>query len=129
MVEIVASVVASYAANNRMAPQDLPALILAVHQMLLQLTSGTAVQQVEPPKPAVSIKRSVTDQFIVCLEDGLRFKSLKRHLRTAYGLTPEQYRVRWGLPHDYPMVAPAYAERRSELAKQIGLGRRRLRRR
>jgi predicted transcriptional regulator len=79
----------------------------------------------DAPKPAVPIKRSVTDAFIVCLDDGLKFKSLKRHLRTSYDMTPEQYRAKWGLPHDYPMVAPDYAEHRSRLAKSIGLGRKR----
>jgi len=77
----------------------------------------------EAPKPVVSIKRSVTDDYIICLEDGKKFKSLKRHLRTSYGLSPEQYRAKWGLPADYPMVAPAYAAQRSKLAKAIGLGR------
>lgn len=129
LVEIVARIVASYLANNRVSPQDIPGLILAVHQTIVQLRSAPAETQSEAPKPAVPIKRSVTEHYIVCLEDGQHFKSLKRHLRSAYGMTPEQYRVRWGLPHDYPMVAPAYAARRSQLAKQIGLGRKRSRRR
>jgi predicted transcriptional regulator len=125
---MVARVVAAYVANNRMIAQDLPALIESVHSTILSLQNGaTAVQ--EAAKPAISIRRSVTDDHIVCLEDGLKFKSLKRHLRSSYGLTPEQYRVKWGLPHDYPMVAPNYAARRSTLAKQIGLGRKRGRRR
>ena len=129
VVEIVARVVASYVANNRLSPQELGPLILAVHETVAQLSNGAMATPNDPPKPAVPIRRSVTDEFIVCLEDGIRFKSLKRHLRSAYGMTPEQYRLRWGLPHEYPMVAPAYAARRSQLAKQIGLGRKRARRR
>lgn len=129
VVEIVARVVASYVANNRLSPQDLGPLILAVHETVVQLSDGAVAAPNDPPKPAVPIRRSVTEEFIVCLEDGIRFKSLKRHLRSAYGMTPEQYRLRWGLPHEYPMVAPAYAARRSQLAKQIGLGRKRARRR
>ena len=122
-VQIVARVVAAYVANNRMGPQDLAGLILSVHQTVVTLKNGDAGASTESLKPAVPIKRSVTDDHIVCLEDGLKFKSLKRHLRTSYGLTPEQYRAKWGLPHDYPMVAPTYAEHRSKLAKAIGLGR------
>ncbi|MFM9862739.1 MAG: MucR family transcriptional regulator [Micropepsaceae bacterium] len=127
-VQIVARVVAAYVANNRMIAQDLPAFIETIHRAILSLGSGAAAVH-EAAKPAVSVRRSVTDDYIVCLEDGLKFKSLKRHLRSSYELTPEQYRVKWGLPHDYPMVAPSYAARRSTLAKQIGLGRKRGRRR
>lgn len=127
-VQSVARVVAAYVSNNRMLAQDLPVFIETVHRTIATLGNG-AEYVVEAPKPAISIKRSVTDDHIVCLEDGLKFKSLKRHLRSSYGLTPEQYRVKWGLPHDYPMVAPNYAARRSTLAKQIGLGRKRGRRR
>ena len=129
LVKVVAHVVASYVANNRLSPQDLGPLILAVHETVVQLSHGVVAPSSEPPKPAVPIRRSVTEEFIVCLEDGMRFKSLKRHLRSAYGMTPEQYRLRWNLPHEYPMVAPAYAARRSQLAKEIGLGRKRSRRR
>lgn len=129
-VHIVARVVSAYVANNRMMAQDLPAFIQAVHDTLSQMSSAPGGDSVgEPPKPAVPIKRSVTDDYIVCLEDGQKFKSLKRHLRSSYNLTPEQYRARWNLPHDYPMVAPNYAAHRSQLAKQIGLGRKRSRRR
>jgi predicted transcriptional regulator len=127
-VQIVARLVAAYVSNNRMLAQDLPVFIETVHRTIATLGNGTELVA-EAPKPAISIKRSVTDDHIVCLEDGLKFKSLKRHLRSSYGLTPEQYRVKWGLPHDYPMVAPNYAARRSTLAKQIGLGRKRGRRR
>ena len=126
-VHVAARIVAAYAANNRMLPQDLPVLILSVHSTLTSL-SGGGHDGGEPPKPAVAIKKSVTDDYIVCLEDGLKFKSLKRHLRSAYKMTPEEYRAKWGLPHDYPMVAPNYAAHRSKLAKQIGLGRKRARR-
>ena len=127
-VQIVARVVAAYVANNRLGPQDLTQLILSVHETVAALANGRETNA-EAPKPAIAVKRSVTDDFIVCLEDGLKFKSLKRHLRTSYGLSPEQYRAKWGLPHDYPMVAPKYAEHRSRLAKAIGLGRKRARRR
>lgn len=126
-VSIVARVVASYVSNNRIMAQDLPSLIGAVHETVRSLMNGTDGGG-EPPKPAVSIKRSVTPDYIICLEDGLKFKSLKRHLRSSYDMTPEQYRAKWGLPHDYPMVAPKYAEHRSKLAKLIGLGRKRRRR-
>ena len=129
-VAAVARVVASYVANNRVPPDELVPLILAVHQAVIQLTTTVIASSSEHPlKPAVPIRRSVTNEFIVCLEDGLRFKSLKRHLRSAYGMTPEQYRLRWNLAYDYPMVAPAYAAHRSQLAKKIGLGRKRSRRR
>ena len=128
-VQIVARVVAAYVANNRLAPQDLTQLILSVHETVAGLKNGGGATATEALKPAVAVKRSVTDDFIICLEDGLKFKSLKRHLRTSYGLTPEQYRAKWSLPHDYPMVAPNYAEHRSRLAKAIGLGRKRARRR
>ena len=127
-VQIVARVVAAYVANNRMIAQDLPTFIETVHRAIQSLGNGAATVH-EAAKPAVPVKRSVTDDYIVCLEDGLKFKSLKRHLRSSYELTPEQYRVKWSLPHDYPMVAPNYAARRSTLAKQIGLGRKRGRRR
>ena len=127
-VQIVARVVGAYVSNNRVGAQELPGLILSVHQMVAGLRNGgggSGGGGGEALKPAISIKRSVTDEYLICLEDGLKFKSLKRHLRTSYGLTPEQYRAKWSLPHDYPMVAPNYAEHRSKLAKAIGLGRKR----
>ena len=124
-VHIVARVVNSYVANNRMAAPDLPGFIASVHQAVAMLRTDGGNGSRETQKPAVPIKRSVTDAFIICLEDGLKFKSLKRHLNSSYGMTPEQYRAKWGLPHDYPMVAPNYAEHRSRLAKAIGLGRKR----
>jgi predicted transcriptional regulator len=128
-VEVTARLVAAYASNNRLMPQDLPALIQAVHSALLSLSNGGYDGGGEPPKPAVPIKKSVTGDYIICLEDGLKFKSLKRHLRSSYKMTPEEYRSKWGLAHDYPMVAPNYAAHRSRLAKQIGLGRKRSARR
>jgi predicted transcriptional regulator len=105
---------------------ELPTLIGSVHDALTKAANGLAQQPAEEPKaPAVSIKKSVQPDYIVCLDDGKRFKSLKRHLRTTYNLTPDQYRTKWGLARDYPMVAPNYAAARSELAKQMGLGARR----
>lgn len=127
VVNIVARMVSAYVSNNRMLAQDLPGFIETVHRSVSAL-NGEVVVPADSQKPAVPVKRSVTDDYLVCLEDGLRFKSLKRHLRSSYDLSPEQYRVKWGLPHDYPMVAPKYAEHRSRLAKEIGLGRRRRRR-
>ncbi|MEQ1867991.1 MAG: MucR family transcriptional regulator [Micropepsaceae bacterium] len=127
-VQIAARVVAAYVSNNRILAEDLPGFVETVHRTIIGLGNGPQAV-VEAAKPAVSIRRSVTGDHIVCLEDGLKFKSLKRHLWSSYGLTPEQYRVKWGLPHDYPMVAPNYAARRSALAKQIGRGRKRGRRR
>ena len=128
VVQLVARVVSSYVANNRMVHQDLPGFIESVHQTVVSFGRNGAIVPVgEPPKPAIAIKRSVTSEYIICLEDGIRFKSLKRHLRSCYDMTPEQYRMKWGLPHDYPMVAPNYAAHRSRLAKQIGLGRKRRR--
>jgi len=124
LVETTAKIVTAYVSNNRVMPTDLPALITAVYQTVAGVNGGSgAVRSSEPLKPVVSIKRSVTDDYLVCLEDGKKFKSLKRHLRTSYGLSPEQYRSKWGLPADYPMVAPNYAAQRSKLAKAIGLGR------
>ncbi len=124
-VQIVARVVGAYVSNNRVVAPELPGLILSVHQTVATLRNGGGSAPAEALKPAVSVKRSVTDEYLICLEDGLKFKSLKRHLRTSYALTPEQYRAKWNLPHDYPMVAPKYAEHRSKLAKAIGLGRKR----
>ena len=105
-----------------------PALISQIHAALVRVSSGADETPLEPAKPAVSIKKSISPDYIVCLEDGKRFKSLKRHLRTQYNMTPEQYREKWGLPADYPMVAPNYAVARSQLAKEMGLGQQRRRR-
>lgn len=128
-VSVTAEVVSSYVANNSMPAHDVPVLIEQVHTALAALGRPKEAAVVQPPKPAVPVRRSVTPDYIVCLEDGKRFKSLRRHLRTRYGLTPEQYREKWGLPDDYPMVAPNYARARSDLAKEMGLGQQRRRRR
>ena len=119
-VELAADVVSAYVSNNPVPTSELPSLIAAVHASLQFVAEGP--QPKEPLVPAVPIKKSVQPDFIVCLEDGKKFKSLKRHLRTKFDMTPDQYREKWDLPHDYPMVAPNYASRRSELAKAIGLG-------
>src|SRR5690606_10023506 len=123
LIELTADVVAAYVSNNPVQVADLPNLIGDVHSALARI--GTTVEEApaEKQKPAVNPKRSVHDDYIICLEDGKKFKSLKRHIMTHYGLTPEQYREKWGLPADYPMVAPNYAAARSELAKKMGLGR------
>ena len=119
---LAADIVAAYVSNNSVQAAELPALIQSVHASLMK-AAGSAEPPVEAPKePAVPIKKSVTNDHIVCLEDGKKFKSLKRHLATSYDLTPAAYRTKWGLPPDYPMVAPAYAAQRSELAKAAGLG-------
>ncbi|WP_442755278.1 MucR family transcriptional regulator [Methylocystis sp. JAN1] len=127
-IELAADIVSAYVSNNSVPAGDLPQLISEVYNALLRVGSNAAPAPVEPPKPAVAVKRSVTNDYIVCLEDGKKFKSLKRHLRTQYGLSPEEYREKWGLPADYPMVAPNYAKARSNLAKQMGLGQQRRRR-
>jgi predicted transcriptional regulator len=127
-IGLTASIVSAYVSNNTVSASDLPALISHVHSALLNVSEGRgAVAVSEPSKPAISVKRSVTDDYLVCLEDGKRFKSLKRHLRTRYDMSPEQYREKWGLTPDYPMVAPNYAQARSRLAKQMGLGQQRRR--
>jgi predicted transcriptional regulator len=126
-VELTAGIVAAYVRHNPVPASDIPALIGQVHSALAAISGGRKAAQ-ELPKPIVSVKRSVTPDYIVCLEDGKRFKSLKRHLRTQYHLSPDQYRDKWGLPRDYPMVAPNYAATRSRLAVQIGLGQKRRRR-
>ena len=124
-IELTARIVAAYVGANTVATGDVPQLIADVHQALVRCTSGVREPVREELKPAVAIKKSVLPDYIVCLEDGKHFKSLKRHLRTHYNLSPEEYREKWGLPHDYPMVAPNYARARSELAKKSGLGTRR----
>ena len=122
--ELTAEVVVAYVSNNSLPAADLPATIATVYAALGQSHAAPAVEPVaEMPKPAVPVNRSVTDDHIVCLEDGKTFKSLKRHLMTNHEMTPDAYRERWGLKHDYPMVAPAYAASRSKLAKSLGLGR------
>lgn len=127
VLEHAAEIVSAYVSNNSLPASDLPAILQSVHAMLVQLSRGetAAVEAPAQKEPAVPIRKSVTADFVICLEDGKKFKSLKRHLRTAFGMTPEQYRAKWGLPSDYPMVAPNYAEKRSRLATQIGLGQKR----
>ena len=127
-IGLTAEIVSAYVSNNTVASGDIPALINQVHSALLRVSNGEAQSPSEPLKPAVPVKRSINPDFIVCLEDGKKFKSLKRHLRTQYNMTPEQYREKWGLAADYPMVAPNYAAARSQLAKQMGLGQQRRRR-
>ena len=126
-IELAAEIVSAFVSKNSLPVSELPALIGAVHDALTKAGNGSAEPTVEAPKkvPAVSVKKSVQPDYIACLEDGKRFKSLKRHLRTVYDMTPEQYRAKWGLPADYPMTAPNYAAARSELARSMGLGARR----
>ena len=127
-IELTADIVSAYVANNSVQASDIPSLIGEIHAALVKVSSGQdIVVASEPAKPAVPVKKSITNDFIICLEDGKKFKSLKRHLRTSYNMSPEQYREKWGLPPDYPMVAPNYAEARSQLAKQMGLGQKRRR--
>ena len=121
-IEMTADIVSAYVGNNSVAAADLPALIQSVHRALASVVNGAETVEVAPKEPAVPIKRSITPEFLICLEDGRKFKSLKRHLRTKYNMSPEEYRAKWGLNKDYPMVAPNYAKARSELAKQMGLG-------
>jgi predicted transcriptional regulator len=127
-IELTADIVSAYVSNNTVSASEIPSLIAQIHGALLRVSSGQTETPSEPLKPAVPVKRSVNPDFIVCLEDGKKFKSLKRHLRTQYDMTPEQYREKWDLPADYPMVAPNYAAARSQLAKQMGLGQQRRRR-
>jgi predicted transcriptional regulator len=124
-IELTASIVSAYVSNNPVPAQELSALIDQVHSALTRVSGGQGEAGSEPLKPAVSLKKSITPDYIVCLEDGKKFKSLKRHLRTQYNMTPEQYREKWNLGPDYPMVAPNYAAARSQLAKQMGLGQQR----
>ena len=127
-IDLTAGIVSAYLSNNPTPAAEIPGLINQIHAALVRVSSGRSEAPLEPAKPAVSIKKSISPDFLVCLEDGKRFKSLKRHLRTQYNMTPEQYRDKWGLPPDYPMVAPSYAAARSQLAKQMGLGQQRRRR-
>ena len=122
-VELAAEIVSAYVSNNSLPPTDLATLIGEVHVAISKLRGGVHERApIEAQKPAVSIKKSVTEDYLICLEDGRKFKSLKRHLRTRYNFTPEQYRAKWQLPSDYPMVAPGYAQTRSRMAKDMGLG-------
>jgi predicted transcriptional regulator len=122
LVQLTADIVSAYVSNNTVVAGDLATLIGDVHTALARTAGRGAAPLAEELKPAIAIKKSVTPDFIVCLEDGKKFKSLKRHLRTHYNLSPDEYREKWGLPADYPMVAPNYAAARSQLAKKMGLG-------
>lgn len=123
LIDLSTEIVSAYVSHNALSVNDLPKLIAEVHMALRGLKSASAPEAVEELKPAVPVRKSVAADYIICLEDGKKFKSLKRHLRTHYNLSPEEYREKWGLPADYPMVAPNYSEARSRLALQIGLGR------
>lgn len=120
LLDMTTTVVSSFVSNNPISSNDLPELMRSVHSKLTELGESNPIE--ERPEPAVPINKSVTRNHIICLEDGAKLKMLKRYLRTRYNLTPDQYRERWGLPGDYPMVAPEYADRRSQFAKEIGLG-------
>ena len=122
-VDLTANIVSAYVSNNPTPAAEIPGLINQIHAALVRVSTGRPETPTEPARPAVSVKKSMTPDYLVCLEDGKRFKSLKRHLRSQYNMTPEQYREKWGLPPDYPMVAPNYAAQRSAMAKKIGLGR------
>ena len=123
LLRLSSEVVASYVSANTIRVEALPELIRSVHQSLANLGKAEPARPAEKQKPAVPIARSVTEDYIVCLEDGKRLKMLKRYLRSKFNLSPDEYRRKWGLPPEYPMVAPAYAARRSDFAKKIGLGR------
>ncbi len=127
-IELTAEIVSAYVSNNTVPASEIPGLISQVHTALARVSGKSGEAPAEPLKPAVSVKKSITPEYIICLEDGKKFKSLKRHLRTQYNMTPEQYRDKWSLGADYPMVAPNYAAARSQLAKQMGLGQQRRRR-
>ena len=125
LIELATQIVAAYVGKNAVEQSELPKLIADVHRALEQAAGGGARDEPAEAKPAVNVKKSITPDYLICLEDGKKFKSLKRHLRTHFNLTPEQYREKWGLPSDYPMVAPNYANSRSKLAKNMGLGQKR----
>ncbi len=122
LVAMAADIVSAYVSANQVTPQEIPALIRTVYASLQQISGPVPAAITSAQEPAVPVKKSITPDYIVCLEDGKKFKSLKRHLRTKYSMTPDEYRAKWGLPHDYPMVAPNYAKERSNLAKRMGLG-------
>ena len=122
LVELTADIAAAYLSANTVPAGDLAGLIQTIHQALSGVTTGAPAQAAEPAKPAVPVKKSITPDYLISLEDGKKYKSLKRHLRTKYSMTPEDYRTKWGLPKDYPMVAPNYAKARSEMARSMGLG-------
>jgi predicted transcriptional regulator len=120
ILECASDIVSAYVSNNPIQSAELPDLIREIHATLTTLGSSNGAAHT--PEPAIPVKKSITDDFLICLEDGKKFKSLKRHLRSKYGMSPEEYREKWKLPYDYPMVAPSYARKRSALAKEMGLG-------
>ncbi|MEO9738362.1 MAG: MucR family transcriptional regulator [Hyphomicrobiales bacterium] len=128
LVGLTTDIVSAYVNNNYIAANELPVLIESVHATLSSACRTPPEPEVEELVPAVQIRKSITEDFLICLEDGRKFKSLKRHLRARYNLTPEEYRAKWGLPSDYPMVAPNYTASRSRIAKSMGLGRKRIKR-
>ncbi|OKH89982.1 MucR family transcriptional regulator [Thalassospira sp. TSL5-1] len=123
LLQMTVDIVSAYVSNNALAATQLPELITTTFRSLEDLRGVEEIEEEEPLKPAVPVKKSIGDDYIICLEDGKKLKMLKRHLRTTYDMTPEEYRAKWGLPADYPMVAPNYAKQRSQFAKKIGLGR------
>jgi len=125
LLRLTARIVASYVGNNSLTAEQVPEIVRTVSTALRQVEQGAGGAEKTAAKPAVPIRRSITPDYIICLEDGRKLKMLKRHLRTTFGMTPDEYRARWGLPADYPMVAPNCAKRRSEFAKKIGLGQKR----
>lgn len=122
LLEMTADIVSAYVSNNTLPADGVPALIASIHATLSSVSTGVVETVAEVKDPAVPVRKSITPDFLICLEDGRKFKSLKRHLRTKYNMSPEEYRAKWGLAKDYPMVAPNYAKARSELAKSMGLG-------
>ena len=122
LLEMTADIVSAYVGNTSVSASELPGLISNSHAALSQVSTGVVEVEPEIKEPAVPVRKSISPDFLICLEDGRKFKSLKRHLRTKYDMSPEDYRAKWNLPKDYPMVAPNYAKARSELAKQMGLG-------
>jgi predicted transcriptional regulator len=123
LLRLATDIVAAYVSNNPVPVSELPGMIKSVHSTLGGLTGSTPADVGTAQKPAINVKKSVTPEYIVCLEDGKKLKMLKRYLRSRYNMTPDEYRAKWGLPADYPMVAPNYAQQRSDFAKKIGLGR------
>lgn len=122
LIDMTAEIVSAYVGHNSVGPDEIPNLIHRVFAALSEAALGGSAAEAQQAEPAVPIRKSITPDYIICLEDGKKFKSLKRHLRTHYNLSPEEYREKWGLPRDYPMVAPNYAQARSRLAKKMGLG-------
>jgi predicted transcriptional regulator len=123
ILRLASEIVSAYVSNNSVPVGELPGMIKSVHYALGGLNGGSYAEAPHSLKPAVPVKKSVTPDYVICLEDGKKLKMLKRYLRSRYGMSPEEYRAKWGLPPDYPMVAPNYAQRRSDFAKKIGLGR------